>query len=143
MTWNNVKKYIENDPIELIEAYFHGMTDESWGKLFSWASDKVVLLDCHHGRLKNSELNLDSFLKGELSYVADVEVSDGYRLSLSIIEDDELTIDIEKCDIDTEEKFDLFLKSIITIAAVIECRDYVISPEFKKDEAFVVNGKMV
>lgn len=140
MQWNTVKQYIKGDSSDLVEVYFYDLDRKSWENLFSWAQEQVFLLDCQFGRLSTDELNLDDFLTGKMSYIAHIKTLEGYELSLSIIEENELTIDIEVCEINTEDKFELFLNNIINIAEVIGCNHYIICPEFEKDKAFIVNG---
>lgn len=143
MQWGLVEQYIQGDPSDLFEVYFYDLDPHSWGRLFAWIRGKVSLLDCQFGRLGVDELDLDQFLNGNMFYIAHIKTSDEFELSLSIIEEKELTIDIEKCEIDTEEKFTRFLRHIIDIAKLIECNNYIICPEFKTDNAFIINGVLV
>ncbi len=143
MQWSLVERHIQGDPSDLFEVYFYDLDPRSWGRLFAWIRGKVSLLDCQFGRLGVDELDLDQFLNGSMFYIAHIKTSDEFELSLSIIEEKELTIDMEKCEIDTEEKFMRFLHHIMDIAKVIECDNYIICPEFKTDNAFIVNGVLV
>ncbi len=139
MQWSKVSHQFSGRPDDLIEVYFHGMDKESWRKLFNWLDGKVVYLRDQHNVDRSNKLNLDLFLEGDLCYIADIETPH-LNLSLGIIDDDQLTIDIQKGDIQSEEIFADFLSSLNTIATVIGCTDYIVCPEFKKDEAFVING---
>ena len=141
MGWEKVKKILGQSDHELIEVYFHGMSKEAWTQLFDWASDKLIVVDCHHGRLEKSEFKLDPFLNDEMFYSIDARMPNNEVLVLGILDQAELTIDVEKCEIDTEESFTSFLKNIELIAQISGCEDYIICPEFKKGEAFIHNGQ--
>lgn len=142
MQWSIVEQYLKGGSSDLLEVYFCGIDHKSWRNLFSWIQEKVFLLDCQFGRLNANELNLDDFLDGKMSYIAHIKTPDGYELSLSIIKENELTIDIEVCEINTEGNFELFLNNVINIAEVINCNHYIICPEFEKDKAFIINGHL-
>lgn len=139
MQWNQVSQYFSGKPSDLIEVYFHGMDAQAWRKLFKWLEGKVIYLRDQYNVDRSNKLNLDAFLNGERCYVADIQTP-LLRLSLAIIDDDLLTIDIEKGDVQSQELFADLLSSVNTIAGVVGCKDYIICPEFKKAEAFVVNG---
>lgn len=140
MKWNLAKQHLQGSASDLIEAHFYDLTRESWADLFCWIKNKLQLLDNQHGRTNTNELDLDLFLGEKMSYIARIHMDDGYELSLSIIEPNELIIDIEIGEVNTEEKFKMFLKNIIHIASILNCRHYIICPELEPDKAFVVNG---
>ncbi|HWV16458.1 MAG TPA: hypothetical protein VN030_13575 [Cellvibrio sp.] len=142
MQWHQVSQYFSGDPNDLIEIYFHAMDAESWRKLFDWLEGKVIYLRDQYNVDRSNKLNLNAFLTGERCYIADIQTP-LLRLSLAIIDDDLLTIDIEKGDIQSQELFADLLSSVNIIAEVVGCKDYIICPEFKKAEAFVVNGVVV
>lgn len=108
---------------------------------FVWIQKQVFILDCQFGRLSADELNLDDFLEGNMSYIAHIKTPEGNELSLSIIEENELTIDIEVCEINTEDKFEMFLNNVTNIAKVINCSHYIIHPEFEQDAALIRTPK--
>jgi len=139
----NFRKYLNSESDDLLEAYFHQIDRPSWESLFKWMKGRITSLDCQHGRISISELNLDKFLSGELSYIAHIECTNGFDLVLSIIENDQLTIDIEVSRVTAEEDSDMFIASIIEIARVLDSTDYLICPEFQKDNALYVNGEFV
>ena len=143
MQWNRIKEALHGEPSDLVEVYFYDLDHKSWARLFNWIEGKLFLLDCQFGRLKKNELDLRSFLDGEMSYIAHIRTPDELELSLSIIEMEELTIDIEICEINTEQKFNKFLKNVIAIAEEVGCTHYIVCPEFKKEEVFVINGVVV
>ena len=135
---NELEKYkrtLAGESEALIEVYFDNMSSDCWKLLFQWMSDKTEIPDCHHGRLQASELSLKSFLSGELSYMPDVRTSNGMRLSLSLsmieIELDELTIDIERGGISSEQEVTLLLASLHEIGSVIKSKHYIVCPELK------------
>lgn len=139
MQWSKVSHHFSGHPDDLIEVYFHGIDKEAWRKLFDWLDGKVIYLLDQHNVDRSNKLNLDLFLDGSLSYIADIETPH-LNLSLGIIDDDQLTMDIAKGDIQSEDVFADFLSSINTIANVVGCTDYIVCPEFRKNEAFVING---
>ncbi len=119
------------------------MDSDSWTRLFKWMKGRVNTLDCQHGRIDTSELNCESFLSGKLSYVADIKTSNEMILSLSIIEADEFSIDIEIGEIASARDLDMLLEALSEIAEVFNSKDYIICPEGRKNEAFMVNGLLV
>lgn len=142
MHWNRVKQYLKADPSDLIEVHFYDLDRQSWQSLFAWIQEKTVLLDCQFGRLNADELSLEDFLAGKMSYIAHIKTQDGDELSLSIIEEDELTIDIEVGELDSEDKLERFLNKVVHIADIIGCNHYIICPEFETEKAFIVNGQL-
>ena len=143
MNWKKVKIHLEGDPLDLIEVYFSNFNLVSWELLFKWLEGRITLLECQHGRIEVDELNLSSFLAGDMSYIAHISTENGLGLSLSIIEPDELMIDIEKSALNTENKFKLFLENIRNIARVTRCGNYIVCPEFNKELAFIINGEVI
>lgn len=143
MLWSSVKKYLEGHPSDLVEVFFLDMSMMSWKKLFEWMSDRIVLLDCQYGRLNVDELNVELFLNGSMSYIAHVRGCSGIELSISIIDENEASIDVELEDINNEEYFRAFLESISEIAREINCKKYIVCQEFKREAPFIVNGVLV
>lgn len=143
MEWSSISKHLKGDPSDLIEVYFIGMSTASWRSLFDWISERIIALDCQYGRLDVDELDLDDFLDGAMSYIAYVNGEDGFRLSLSIIDEKELLVDEEVGEINQEDEFHRFLGSISVISSVVRCEKYVICEEFKRDYPFIVNGSLV
>lgn len=137
-----VKGYFEGDPDDLVEVYYHDMMKTSWEKLFIWLQGRVTYLETQNGKEQPEELSVHRFFSGEQSYIADTICSNGFKLSLSIIEEDLLQIDIEKGEIRNAEGYELFLSGVNEVANVINCKNYIICPEFKKNEAFIVNGEV-
>jgi len=129
--------------MDLIEVWYHGLDNESWTRLFDWLTGRVVWLMSQYGKEPPAELDLQKFLNGEYSYVADARCDTGMVLSLTIIEEDMLEINVEKEEVQTAEQYQQFIDSVCEIAEAIGCTDYLICPEFKKDEAFFVNGKEI
>ena len=142
MSWEIVKQYFEGDQEDLIEIYYHDMVKTSWGKLFIWLQGRVIYLESQYGKEPPEELNIKSYLSGELSYIASTKCTDGFEMSLSIIDEVILQIDIEKGEIKRSEEYNSFISGVNEIASVINCKNYIICPEFKKNEAFIVNGKV-
>lgn len=119
------------------------MPVSSWQKLFRWISDRIVFLDCQFGRLNADELNIELFLNGSMSYIAHVKGSSGIELSISVINEDKASIDVEVEDISNEEYFRAFLVSISEIARVIHCKKYIVCREYKRGAPFIVDGVLV
>jgi len=143
MLWSSVNKYVDGHPSDLVEVFFLDMSVSSWKKLFGWMSDRVVLLDCQYGRLNVDELNIDLFLNGSMSYIVHVKVSSGIELSISAIDDNEASIDVEVEYINNEIYFRSFIAAVSDIARVINCKKYIVCQEFKRDTPFIVNGVLV
>lgn len=139
----DIRKYLNGDPDDLIEVYFHEVSESSWKSLFDWMKGRVTLLDCQYGRIPISDFSLNRFLSEELSYSAHIECSNGFELVLSIIENNELTIDIEFSSIDSEDDFSMFISCINEIASVLNSKNYIICPEFQKNNAFYINGEFL
>lgn len=136
-----IGKFLQGDPSDLIEVFFEDLNAESWRKLFRWLEGRVMVLDCQLGRLKADELNVDFFLEGSMSYIASIQGIRNFELSLTIIEEAELSIDIKIEDISEENHFLCFLENITHIAEVIDCKKFIVCQEFHRDTPFLVNGK--
>ncbi|MBV1881098.1 MAG: hypothetical protein KUG82_05655 [Pseudomonadales bacterium] len=136
-------KYLNGEPEDLIEVYFLDMTVSSWASLFKWLKDRVILLDCQHGRIPISELSYEKFISDELSYIAYIKSTNKFEISLSIIEKGELTIDISISEIISKENSEKFISGVSEIATVIDSKNYMICPELDKKNAFYINGKFV
>ncbi len=141
MTWNKVKQHFNGHPGDLIEVIYKDMSAHSWEALFKWLTDKTTLLRTQHGYIDNKELSFKSFISGELSYIVTIRTTGGLDLSLAIIDDKTLDIDIELGDIQSASAFDDLLESTNKIASVIGSVNYIICPEFQVEQAFVINGK--
>lgn len=142
MSWELVKQYFEGDPEDLIEVYYHDVFRASWEKLFNWLQGRILYLETQYGKEPPQELNIKRYLSGELSYIASTQCTNGFELSLSIIDEDVLQIDIEKGEIKNSDDYNLFVAGVNEIASVINCENYIICPEFKKNEAFIINNKV-
>ena len=138
-----LNKYLTGDPEDLIEVYFLEMTLSSWASLFKWLDGRVILLDCQHGRIPINELSYEKFISDELSYIAHIKSTNQFEISLSIIEKDELTIDISISEIISKENSEEFMSAVSEIATVIGSKNYRVCPEFDKKNAFYINGKFV
>jgi len=80
---------------------------------------------------------------GEMSYIAHAKSTADFELSLSIIEKDELTIDIEIAEISSKDNSEKFITSVKEIAAAINSTSHLICPEFEKHNAFYIDGEFV
>jgi hypothetical protein len=119
------------------------MVEDSWKLLFNWFDGRVRLVDTHRGRIEPSELSYEDFIAEKIACIAYVETSNKFELSMSIIERNELTIDIEKGELMSDLDGDRFISSIEEVASIIGSTNYIICPEFKKYKAFYINGAFV
>ena len=103
MNWYLIKQHFQGSASDLIETHFYDLTRESCADLFSQIKNKLQRLENQHGRTNTNELDL--LLNEMMSYIAHIRMDDGYELSLSIIEPNELIIDIELDEVNTKEKF--------------------------------------
>lgn len=140
MFWNQVKHHFNGHPQDLIETIFEGMKPKNWKLLFDWMEGKVLYVMTQYGYEDIEVISLNSFLTGEYSYV--VTLKDKLGLSLTIIEENQLEIDVALEEIQSEDSFNELLRCVIEIANVVKCSNYYICPEFKKEEAFIINGKL-
>ena len=138
-----LKKYLNGAPDDLVEASFFEMTEASWTSLFKWLEGRVVFLECQYGRIPSSELSLEKFILGEMSYIVHVKSISGFELSLSMIEKNEMTIDIEISEVSSENDSGKFISSIKEIAAVLHSTNHIICPEFDRQKTFYKNGEFV
>jgi hypothetical protein len=142
-TWEKVKHHFSGHPEDLVEVIYYDMEPHCWELLFNWLEGKVTLLRFQHGYIKPPELNYDSFINGELCYIATIKSVGGLDIELSIIDDDKLEINIEIGEIQSVDVFEDMLLTVNDIAKVIFSRNYIISPEIKPEHAFVINGNIV
>lgn len=63
-------------------------------------------------------------------------------LSLAIIEQYQLELNVSFEEIQSEDAFNELLASVVEIAHSVKCSNYYICPEFNKEAAFIVNGKL-
>jgi len=140
MTWDKVKHYFSGHPEDLIEVIYRDMNPHSWKRLFDWVKDKIIHLNTRHGYIEPNELSFDAYISGEYSYIATIKTANGAVLSLSIIDEDSLDINIELEEIQSAQDFDELLSNVKEIAEVIACENYIICPEFKPNQAFIING---
>lgn len=140
MYWNQVKHHFNGHPQDLVEAIFEDMKPDNWRLLFDWMDGKVSHVMTQHGYEEIEVIALNSFLSGEYSYV--VTLKDELGLDLSIIEENQLDINVALEDIQSGASFDELLRCVIEIADVVKCSNYYLCPEFKKEEAFIINGKL-
>ncbi len=140
MAWDNVKHHFSGHPEDLIEVIYRDMKPYSWERLFDWIKDKIIYLDTQHGYIEPHELSFDAYISGEYSYIATIKTDNGAMLSLSIIDEDSLDINIELEEIQSAQAFNELLSNVKEIAGVIACENYIICPEFKPDQAFIING---
>lgn len=142
MLWNKVRQFLQGHPQDLVEVFFEDMSPDAWRKLFTWLDGRVRLLENQYGRLKPDELNVELFLNGSMSYIAHIRDERDFELSLLIIEENELSIDIELEDISEEGQFLAFLDAISRIASVSGCEKTIVCQEFQRETPFLVNGKL-
>jgi len=143
MNWNQVKPYFSGDLDDLIEVYFEDMTLEKWALLFDWLPDKMISLNNYLGSMSLEELSLDDFCHNNIGYIASIKSSCGLNLDLGLIDPKALTIDFEKRDIQSEIELNKLLETLREIDGVINSGKYIVCPEFKKEQAFIVNGRFV
>lgn len=141
--WNKIKHHFSGHPDDLIEVIYNDLNTQSWNNLFIWLTDKIIHLRTQHDYINPDQLSLKSFISGELSYIATIRTKNGLELSLSIINDNTLEIDIEQSCIQSALAFNDLLESVNNIASVTGSVDYIICPEFQTGQAFVVNGKVL
>jgi len=140
MTWDKIKHHFNGHPEDLIEIIYRDMNPHSWKLLFDWIKDKVIYLNTQDGYIEPHELSYDAYISGEYSYIATIKTASGTLLDLSIIDEDSLDINIELEEIQSTQAFDELLSNVREIARIIACENYIICPEFKPDQAFVING---
>ena len=142
--WNELKHHFEGHSQDLIEVIYEDITPEIWTTLFHWLDGKISHLMTKDGYDDVSTLSLESVLSGDCSYVVTlISTDERMPLELSIIDDELLEINIELEEIQSAAEFELYLKTVTEIATVIQSTNYYICPEYKKDESFMINGKLV
>ena len=140
MSWENIKHHFEGDQIDLIDVHFKGLTEVSMKKFFPWAKERLISVENQHGKMELDEFQLGPFLAEETSYSIGLQMTEKYDLSLLMIDLKDMTISMEKGELNSEELFKEFLVHIKAVAEAMDCTDYIVCPEFKLEEAFVVNG---
>ncbi|HED33692.1 MAG TPA: hypothetical protein ENJ08_05660 [Gammaproteobacteria bacterium] len=140
MTWNKVKHHFSGHPEDLIEVIYRDMNPHAWKRLFDWIKDRIIHLNTQHGYIEPGKLSFDAYISGEYSYIATIRTGNETELSLSIIDENSLEIDIELEEIQSAQAFDTLLSNVKEIAGVIACENYIICPEFKPEQAFIING---
>ena len=138
-----MKPYFSGELDDLIEVYFENMTLEKWALLFDWLPDKMISLDNYLGSMSLEELSLDDFYYDNMGYTASIRSSCGLNLDLGLIDPKALTIDFEKRDVQSEAELNILLEALREIDGVIRSGKYIVCPEFKKEQAFIVNGHFV
>ena len=141
MLWQHAENHFKGSPQDLIEIIFEGMSPENWKLLFQWMEGRISSVMTQYGYEPIDIISYEAFISGERSYV--VDLNDALGLTLSIIDDHKLEINIEVEDIKTQKQFTELLNAVNEIALITKCSRYYICPEFKPDESFIINGQLV
>lgn len=141
LDWSIIDRHLQGKSTDLIEVFFTEMDSSAWRRFFDWLISQDMALDCQYGRLDPHELSLEDFLSGKRSYMAYVNFADNAGLRFIILELDELELGIEIAEINSGERFSVFMAQVETIAENLTQGGYFVCREFQKQNPFIVDGE--
>jgi len=143
LQWKHLLPHLAVDSQDLVEVIFTPMTDDCWRRLFVWLPSNLLRIEMHDGCVDMERLNLESFINGEAVYVVDIKGVGGMPLSLSLIDREELVLDISVGELVDELRFKEFIHLVTELKGLIGCDNYFICHEFKRMQPFIINGVLV
>ncbi len=137
VNWNSVKKYFSGKPDDLIEIYFEGLSEDSWRRLFTWLGQRPIhrVID-QNGVVWDNVMNLEDYLSERVSYLITFDNTQNRTLNLCINDLEYAEMSVEHSEVQCEEDFLRLLTDLRELAVVLQCPNYIMCPEFKKEQAF-------
>lgn len=141
--WQKVQHHFSGNPQDLVEIIFEGITAEKWHDFFNWVVTQPARVMTQLGYIDLADLSYERFMAGEEGYIVSVATPGGIVIHLEFIVLGQLDINIAIEDIPNERAFYDLLSFTNFLASLTHCSRYFIFPEFKPDDAFIINGQLV
>ncbi len=144
LNWDLVKQHFNRGTDDAIEIYYENMTKAAWSCVFDWITlQPTILVMTAYGYIEPDELDYNEFINGNSSYVVTITPNDGLNFSIRIIEDAIMDCYVYLDEIQDQHTFDQFISIIFELAEVTQSPRYIVCPEERKQEAFIIDGKLI